>query len=110
MRRFTAGQTITVTAIIAGAGALTDETFKARAYGQGGYPMEATAAITDAAAREVTITVAADEWRANSGGYGRLELLMVANGETTAVLSEEFRIMLGLSVTTQHPYSDYRIA
>ena len=98
MDRWHAGETISKAVTVSGSGSLSAETFAATVTDQIGFPMSASASITDAAAREVTITVAASEWTFGAGGYGRMALTMTAGGVKTIEHDERFKVDPGIAV------------
>jgi hypothetical protein len=97
MFRVSAGSRIARTVTIPGSGSLTTETFDADVVLPSGRRPSVSVSITDAAAREVTVTMAASEWRRGEGGMGALEVRMIKDGETTVEVSERFRVMRGLA-------------
>lgn len=99
MFRVTAGETISRQITVAGSGTLAEETFAATVRDQIGHVMRASAEITSAAARQVTVSVSAAEWRRGEGGFGRLEVTMDNAGAKSVVAAERFRVMPGQGVT-----------
>lgn len=95
--RTVAGARISRTVTIPGSGALTTETFDADVVLPSGRRPSVAVAVTDAAAREVTVTMAASEWRRGEGGMGALEVRMINDGAVTVEASESFRVMRGLA-------------
>ena len=97
MFRIASGSAISRAYVIAGTGALTTESFDADVVLPSGRRPSVAVAVTDAAAREVTVTMAASEWRRGEGGFGAVEVRMTSGDTTTVEHSERFRVMRGLS-------------
>lgn len=105
MFRTYAGDTISRTVTIPGSGALSTETFEAHVRLPSGRSATASASVSNAASRQVTVTVAADEWHRAEGGFGRLQVRMTASGVKSVEHDERFRVMPGLAVA--HDPADY---
>lgn len=100
MFRVNAGETITRAATVAGVGTLSAETFSGYARGAGGERLTVAVTITDAAARQVTATINADQWARSQPGMGVLQILMNDGGAISVVHDETFRVMRGIAEDT----------
>lgn len=100
MFRVHAGEDISRAVTVEGSGALSGETFEAHVRLPSGKLANATATVTDAANRVVTVAVDQDEWARGEGGFGVLQLDMTSGGTTTVVHQERFRVMPGMGLTT----------
>lgn len=96
MFRIAAGSALSRAVTIDGAGALSSETFEADVVLPSGRRPEVAVAVTDAAARQVTVTMASSEWERGEGGFGALEVRMTDGGSTTVEHQERFRVTRGL--------------
>lgn len=98
MLRVYAGEDLAFAVTVPGSGSLSTETFTAKVAAPSGALLDASAEVTDAAEREVTITVPKSEWVSGEGGRGRYQLMMDDGTTDTVVLSERIRVLPGLDV------------
>lgn len=96
MRRVYAGSTVSETFTVATGGTFASTVWDA--LGQ-----RVSSSVTESGGT-ATLTIAADNWRNQASGFGRIEITRTSGGVKSVEVAERFRILPGLSV---EPATDY---